>query len=58
MFSGRRIYVLGLLHIATRLVQQLGGLPDALPEERDARASIALALEELQSGDLAFHRAI
>ena len=36
----------------------LGGLQRAAPQQREACASIALALEPLQTGDLAFHGAI
>ena len=36
----------------------LGGLDDTLPYEREARATIALALEPLQTGDLPFHGAV
>jgi hypothetical protein len=36
----------------------LGGLPRVPPSKREARASIALALEQLQTGDLPFDGAI
>ena len=38
--------------------EPLDGLRCALPQGREARASITLALEQLQSGDLPFHGAI
>jgi hypothetical protein len=44
--------------MVARLLRLLGGWHHTLPQEREARASIALALEPLQSGDLAFHRAM
>jgi hypothetical protein len=40
------------------LLRLLGGRHGTVPQKQDARASIALAPEELQSGDVAFHRAL
>jgi hypothetical protein len=48
----------GVLVTVARLLGLLCSLPDALPSEQDARASIALTLEQLQTGDLPFHRAV
>jgi hypothetical protein len=44
--------------LVARLPRQLGGLQDALPEEGEAGPTIALALEQRQTGDLPLHRAI
>jgi len=44
--------------MVVRLLRLLGGRHHALPQEREARASIALALELRQSGELAFYRAM
>jgi hypothetical protein len=44
--------------LVARLPQLLSGLYHALSQERDARASVALALEQLQSGDLPLHGAV
>jgi hypothetical protein len=41
-----------------RLLRLLGGRHDTVPQDQDACAPIALVPEELQSGDLAFHRAL
>jgi hypothetical protein len=40
------------------LLRRLGGLQDALPEKGEASPAIALALEELQTGDLPFDGAV
>jgi hypothetical protein len=42
----------------TRLPRPLGGLQDALPEEGRAGPAIALALEQLQTGDLPLYGAV
>jgi hypothetical protein len=40
------------------LPNHVGGLQDALPEQGEASPAIALALEELQTGDLPFYGAV
>jgi hypothetical protein len=40
------------------LLRRLGSLQDALPEEREASPAIALALEELRTGDMPFDGAV
>ena len=44
--------------MVARLPQLLSGLQDARSEKGKAGPAIALALEELQTGDLPFHGAI
>jgi hypothetical protein len=44
--------------MVTRFPRPLGGLQDALPEEGRAGPAIALALEQLQTGDLPLHGAV
>jgi hypothetical protein len=44
--------------MVTRLPRPLGGLQDALPEEGRAGPAIALALEQLQTGDLPLYGAV
>jgi hypothetical protein len=48
----------GGLSMVVRLPRHLGGLQDALPEEGGAGPAIALALEQLEPGDLPFHGAV
>src|SRR5687767_14504764 len=44
--------------MVTRFPRPLGGLQDALPEEGRAGPAIALALEQLQTGDLPLYGAV
>jgi hypothetical protein len=48
----------GGLSMVARLARRLGRLPDALPEERETGPAVALALEQLQTGDLPLHGAV
>ena len=54
--EGRRPH--GGLGMVTHLLRYLGGLQDALPQKSEASPAIALALQELQPGDLPFHGAL
>jgi hypothetical protein len=48
----------GGLSMVARLLRPLGGLQDALPEERETGPAITLTLEQLQPSDLPLHRAV
>jgi hypothetical protein len=53
--EGRRPH--GGLGMVAHLLRYLGGLQDALPQKSEASPAIALALKELQPGDLPFQGA-
>ena len=48
----------GGLDLVSHRLQRLGGLQDALPEDRESSPPIALALHQFQAMDVAFGDAI